>query len=73
MFCFKITILPYLAVTSKEIDGRPMPIWQTMDIRCAGFTFVSNFDSGNLARVEEVSRNSVGKYYNINNKFGLLL
>lgn len=47
-------------VTSKKI-GRPMPICQTMDIHCAGFTFVSNFDSGNLARVEEVSRNSVGK------------
>lgn len=47
-------------MTSKKI-GRPMPIWQNMDIHCAGFTFVSNFDSGNLARVEEVSRNSVGK------------
>uniref|UniRef100_A0A1B6I206 Cytosolic carboxypeptidase-like protein 5 n=1 Tax=Homalodisca liturata TaxID=320908 RepID=A0A1B6I206_9HEMI len=29
-----------------------------MDIHCAGFTFISNFDSGNLARVEEVPINS---------------
>jgi hypothetical protein len=32
-----------------------------MDIECAGFTFISNFDSGNLARVEEVTKNSSGK------------
>lgn len=32
-----------------------------MDIHCAGFTFSSNFDSGNIARVEEVSKNARGK------------
>ncbi|KAJ9589715.1 hypothetical protein L9F63_017087 [Diploptera punctata] len=28
----------------------------TMDIECGGFTFISNFDSGNLARVELVPK-----------------
>ncbi|XP_054266255.1 cytosolic carboxypeptidase-like protein 5 [Macrosteles quadrilineatus] len=32
-----------------------------MDIQCAGFTFISNFDSGNLARVEEVTKPSSDK------------
>jgi len=32
-----------------------------MDIECGGFTFVSNFDSGNLAHVELVSKKQNGK------------
>jgi hypothetical protein len=34
-----------------------------MDIECGGFTFVSNFDSGNLARVELVPRKQNGKMF----------
>jgi hypothetical protein len=37
-----------------------------MDIVCGGFTFVSNFDSGNLARVELVSKKQNGKALNRN-------
>ncbi|XP_023718952.1 cytosolic carboxypeptidase-like protein 5 isoform X1 [Cryptotermes secundus] len=31
-------------------------LMNAMDIECGGFTFISNFDSGNLARVELVSK-----------------
>lgn len=34
-----------------------------MDIECGGFTFISNFDSGNLARVELVSKKQNGKMF----------
>jgi len=32
-----------------------------MDIECGGFTFVSNFDSGNLVHVELVSKKQNGQ------------
>jgi hypothetical protein len=34
-----------------------------MEIECGGFTFISNFDSGNLARVELVSKKQNGKMF----------
>lgn len=35
-------------------------------IECGGFLFYSNFDSGNLARVEWVPRNESGKHHFLN-------
>ena len=32
-----------------------------MSIECGGFTFISNFDSGNIDRVELVSQNEDGE------------
>jgi hypothetical protein len=34
-----------------------------MDIECGSFTFVSSFDSGNLARVELVPKKQNGKMF----------
>ncbi|XP_075238320.1 cytosolic carboxypeptidase-like protein 5 isoform X2 [Lycorma delicatula] len=39
-----------------------------MDIQCSGFTFVSDFDSGNLARVEQVDKKDAGSPNNNNNE-----
>jgi hypothetical protein len=36
-----------------------------MDIECGGFSFISNFDSGNLARVELVSKKQNGKMFHL--------
>lgn len=36
-----------------------------MDIECGGFTFISSFDSGNLARVELVSKKQNGKMFQL--------
>jgi hypothetical protein len=41
-------------------NGTSSNLVTTMDIECGSFTFVSNFDSGNLARVELVPKKQNG-------------
>lgn len=43
------------------------------EMECAGFTFVTNFDSANLSRVEFVPRKPLGKFFIIINFRGYFI